>query len=370
MAWFGWKTKRGRQRTAGVEPSAAASPQDPLNALKHVQKRIQEAYEENIGRRSLENTGRLRLLGRSGGQESQQESEERQREILSQIAVLAFVGPSGTGKSTRALSLAAKHQIAYIIDDGLLIHGSRILAGTSAKRAPTKLESVRQALFSDPQRARSMRRVLAEQQPATLMILGTSDNMLEKICKALHLNPPSMLIRIEDVTTEEERHQARKNRLTEGQHTIPVPSMEIKHEFSGYFSEPISRLRSRLDRDRQAGGPGTERTVVRPTFSILGSYSISDEALRHMLELLLGEIPGVAALENCRITKEVYGVSLDLELALYFGYSAQSLLAEVQARVASSVERYTAINILAVNVRATAVWSERERREERRCESL
>ena len=73
-------------------------------------------------------------------------SEQLTREVLSNIAVIAFVGASGTGKSTRAIKVARDNNIYYIIDDGLLINGSRIVAGTSAKKAPTKMESVRQAI--------------------------------------------------------------------------------------------------------------------------------------------------------------------------------------------------------------------------------
>ena len=166
-------------------------------------------------------------------------SEQLTREVLSNIAIIAFVGPSGTGKSTRAIKVARDNNIYYIIDDGLLINGSRIVAGTSAKKAPTKMESVRQAIFVDPTRSSVMRRALIESMPRALMILGTSDSMLSKICENLWLNQPSMLIRIEDVSTEEERRLARNTRMTEGMHTIPVPSMEIKHEFSGYFSDQV-----------------------------------------------------------------------------------------------------------------------------------
>lgn len=70
---------------------------------------------------------------------------------MSHIGIVSFVGPSGTGKSTRAIRVAKANDIHYIIDDGLLINGSRIVAGTSsAKKAPTKMESVRQALFFRP----------------------------------------------------------------------------------------------------------------------------------------------------------------------------------------------------------------------------
>lgn len=279
------------------------------------------------------------------------------RSSLSQIAVIAFIGPSGTGKSTRAIRVARENQIAYIIDDGLLIHGSRIVAGTSAKKASSRLDSVRQALFADENRAFVVRRALSAHHPATLMILGTSDGMLTKICQNLWLNPPSMLIRIEDVSSDEEMRQAKQIRLSEGKHTIPVPSMEIKHEFSGYFADPFSRLRRRRDRDRGTApfAADSERTVVRPTFSSLGSYSISDEAMSMMAEIILRRIHGVAGLVGFKAETEVYGVVIELELALYYGYNAQQVLHEAQERVSSQIEEYTSVNVMAVNVKARRV---------------
>jgi ABC-type dipeptide/oligopeptide/nickel transport system ATPase component len=53
---------------------------------------------------------------------------------LKRIKVFALVGASGTGKSFRAKLVAQKHEIEYIIDDGLLIKNNRILAGHSAKK--------------------------------------------------------------------------------------------------------------------------------------------------------------------------------------------------------------------------------------------
>ena len=282
-------------------------------------------------------------------------SETLTREALSNIAIIAFVGQSGTGKSTRAIKVAGDNDIYYIIDDGLLINGSRIVAGTSAKKAPTKIESVRQAIFVDPTRSAVMRRALVENMPKALMILGTSDSMLEKICTNLWLNQPSMLIRIEDVSTEEERRLARTTRLNEGMHTIPVPSMEIKHEFSGYFSDPFSLLRQRLDKERGIApvAPDSERTVVRPTFSSLGSYSISDEALLDLIKIVLTDIKGVAEVTSFKTEKKTYGVAISVNIALYYGYDAQAILSEAQQRIGAAVEEFTSITINEVNVRAT-----------------
>jgi uncharacterized alkaline shock family protein YloU len=307
-------------------------------------------------------SGPFRTLGRlaeavNRSSAAAEKNDDEMKTALREIAVIAFIGPSGTGKSTHAIRIAGKYQIAYIIDDGLLIHGSRILAGASAKKAPSRLESVRQALFADATRAAVMRRALLAHKPSTLMILGTSDGMLTKICQNLWLNQPAMLIRIEDVSSEEEMRQAKEVRLSQGKHAIPVPSMEIKHEFSGTFTDPFARLRRR--RDRSQAAHESDRTVVRPTFSGLGNYSMSDEAMRMMIELILGQIRGVAGLMGFIVRTEVYGVVLDLDLALIYGYNAPQVLQEVQERVSSQVEAYTAINVMAVNVRARRVVDSR-----------
>ncbi len=295
----------------------------------------------------------------------EEQTQNEIRETLGNIAVISFVGSSGTGKSTRAISVAREYKIDYIIDDGLLIHGGAIVAGSSAKRAESKMESVRQALFLDPARAENMRRTLVERLPSALMILGTSDAMLSRICENLWLNQPSIKIRIEDVSTESERNLAKQTRLSEGKHTIPVPSMEIKHEFSGSLTEPLARLWQKFDlagvfSSASAQNPADyDRTVVRPTFSTLGSYAMSDQAMKDLVSVLALKVDGVEEVVDQKVHKEPYGIILDLDLAIYYGSSTQSVLAETQTAVSAGVELFTAVNVLATNVRAVRVTKER-----------
>ena len=65
--------------------------------------------------------------------------------MFENMRVYAFVGPSGTGKSYRAQLVAGENNIKYIIDDGLLIDDNEVIAGTSAKKAPTKIETIKHA---------------------------------------------------------------------------------------------------------------------------------------------------------------------------------------------------------------------------------
>ncbi len=350
-----------RQGVAGEEELAAdavrnlAKDAEPRAADKHLSGQL--PYFNPFGR--IADAVLTQITERERAYEERSQAEIRQQ--LENIAVISFVGQSGSGKSTAAIRIAREYRIEYIIDDGLLIHGSTIVAGTSAKRAETKIESVRRAIFDDPSRSESMRRALSEHMPPALMIIGTSDAMLEKICNSLWLNQPAIKLRIEDVTTEEERNQARQTRLSEGKHTIPVPSMEIKHDFSGYFTEPLQKLIQRFDRSQTytATTSDQERTVVRPTFSTLGNFSISDEAMKALISLLALRIEGVEQVVDTKIRKESYGIIINMDLSIFYGSSTQDILAEVQAAVSEGVEFYTSINVLAINVRAMRVAKKR-----------
>ena len=76
------------------------------------------------------------------------------------IKVYAFVGPSGTGKSYRAQMIANENGINYIIDDGLFIKDNQVIAGSSAKKAPTKIETVKHALFMTDEEKESIKHAI------------------------------------------------------------------------------------------------------------------------------------------------------------------------------------------------------------------
>ena len=97
------------------------------------------------------------------------------------MEVIAFVGPSGTGKSHRAIGVAFDNKCDAIIDDGLLIKGTRILAGTSAKNEENRIQAVKRAIFTDDEHARVVREALGKNNIRRLLIIATSDNMINKM---------------------------------------------------------------------------------------------------------------------------------------------------------------------------------------------
>ena len=147
------------------------------------------------------------------------------------MRVVGFVGASGTGKSYRALWVAKERGIDYIIDDGLLIHQNLIIAGKSAKKEPTKIGSVKTALFTDSTHRNQVIDAIKKYNPKAILILGTSDGMVERIAETLGLGAVSEKVYIEDVASDLEIKQAINTRTGQGKHVIPVPSIELKRTF-------------------------------------------------------------------------------------------------------------------------------------------
>ena len=270
---------------------------------------------------------------------------------LERIKVYSFVGPSGTGKSYRAQMVADSRGIDYIIDDGLLVSGNQVIAGISAKKAPTKIETVKNALFQDEEKRKNMQDVLRKRKPKSILILGTSDDMVKRIAKNLGLSEISETIYINDVATEEEMETARRIRVTQGKHVIPVPTFEIKKDFSGYLLDPLQIFKS----TGKGNAPYiAEKSLIRPAFSYLGNFTISDTVFKQIIEVVLKKIEGVYKLHRAIIKKEEGGygdgVFIYIEIIIEYGYNIKELTDIVRNRIKKEIETLTAMNVLRMEI--------------------
>ena len=271
------------------------------------------------------------------------------------MRVLAFVGPSGTGKSYRAQLVARENDIHYIIDDGLLINENEVLAGTSAKKAPTKIETVKHALFIEEKEQTEMRKALKKYKPDSLLILGTSDKMIQKIIECLGLPELEKTIYINEVATEEEMEKARNIRVTQGKHVIPVPTFEIKKDFSGYILDPLQIFKSK------GGTPYiSEKSIIRPTFSYLGNITISDSVFRQIAERVAKKIPEIYEVTRTRVENYGDGISIYMEAVINYGNNIIEVLQRYKERVKKEIEKQTAMNVIRVDLVAKGIHMEEE----------
>ncbi len=277
------------------------------------------------------------------------------------IKVYAFVGPSGTGKSYRAQMVANDKGIDYIIDDGLLICGNEVVAGISAKKASTKIETVRNALFQNEERKQEILKVLKKHKPNSILILGTSDGMVEKIAANLDLPPITETIYIEDVATEEEMKTARKIRTSEGKHVIPVPTFEIKKDFSGYLLDPLQIFKSK--------GKGkepymAEKSIIRPTFSYMGNFTISDSVFRQIVEYIAEKTKSIYKLNRVIIKKHqgaTDGIYIYVELTIMYGFNAIEEMQKFKSKIIKEIENLTAMNVLDMDITVKGVYFEEKK---------
>lgn len=259
--------------------------------------------------------------------------------------ITAFIGKSGTGKSYRSIGVARELGIEYIIDDGILIKGNKLLAGKSAKSENSKIKAVKRALFMEDEHRAEVKAALADQRPEKILVIGTSDNMVEKIARALEIGEIDEKIYIEEVSTEEEIELARKNRSDDGKHIIPLPTFEIKKDFSGYFMDTLNVIKM-----KNYGQEVYEKTVVRPSFSYLGKYTISDKVIREIVKHIASKIDGVERAYRVYTENFKEGTAISVDIFVLKGYNIPKIGILLQREIVAVVESMTSINILKVNV--------------------
>lgn len=265
------------------------------------------------------------------------------------MEVYALIGPSGTGKSHHAQAVAYKEGIDTILDDGLLIQGSRIVAGYSAKREPTKLQAVRRAIFMDPDHAADVKAKLAELQPNRLLVITTSKRMFERIAERLELPQPTKIISIEKVASPKQIARAQKARMREGKHVIPVPAIEVKRNLPGILVDPLKYVFPQTKGRPLRRG---EKSIVRPTFSYIGRLAIGEGALRTMARELTKSVPGVQRVLRIGVQEEKYDTKLDIDIAIDGLVYIPEVLSTVQRRVKQGMEEMTGLGVQEVNVTA------------------
>lgn len=262
------------------------------------------------------------------------------------MKVYTLVGKSGTGKSYQAMNVCRTKSIVGIIDDGLFIYNNDVVAGISAKRQPTVVGAIKTALFSKEDHRNDVVKKLKTIKPESILIIGTSDEMVDRIRLRLELPDFTEIIHIEDITTEKEREVAKKQRFGQGKHVVPVPSMKLKRHFSGYFVDPLRIFRG--------WGPGkggfTEKSVVRPTYSYLGEFKITDKVISDIVELTARDVKEVASVLRVMTENKKSGLRITILVNMKLDSQAVEGAKHLQQLSSQVVESMTAFNIKQINV--------------------
>lgn len=277
------------------------------------------------------------------------------------MEVIGFYGPPGTGKSDRALVVAYENKASCIIDDGILIYHSRIVAGKSAKREESRLKAVRRAIFWDKEQRDEVRAALQKINPKRVLILGTSDRMVVTIAKALDLPMPAKYIRIEDVAKPEDMLKASEARHKEGKHVIPVPTMELKPYFKGYMVDPLRFLRNRKKEPKRFS-EWNERSVVRPVFSYYGKLTFSDKVIESLVNYAAGGLKRIKIrhVRSKKSESQVNGLILYLDVTVRTGtpQEIRDVIHTMRDKVQREIEYTTGMSLesMKINITTGVAW--------------
>jgi hypothetical protein len=243
--------------------------------------------------------------------------------------------------------VARENDLDYIIDDGLLIHENSIIAGKSAKKAPSKISSVKIALFFEEEHQKEIKKAIEVHKPQGILVLGTSDGMVNKIASVLELGEYDKRIYIEDVASPYEIEQAKNTRIKQGKHVIPVPAMQLKKQFSGYFLDPLQLFRRKGKGQFQSIG---EKSVVRPTFSYFGNYTISDYAIYQLVNYIIVTMPQMEKVSRFRTSNSPDGLYIDIDVIMVFGYNLLEAVKTAREQIIKELDRFAGFNVNVLNI--------------------
>lgn len=268
------------------------------------------------------------------------------------MRIVGFIGPSGTGKSYRVLWVAKEREIDYVIDDGLFIYQNRVIAGKSAKKELTKIGSIKTALFYESNHRNSVIESIESNRPNAILILGTSEGMVDKIAQVLKLGAVNERVYINDVATDFEIEQAIKTRKNQGKHVIPVPSLELKKDFSGFLLDPLQIFKRKAKGYFQNLG---EKSVVRPPFSYNGKYTISDYAIYEVVNYIINGMDEMDKVSRFRLNNSEDGFVLDMDIIMVYGYNLIPAIKTAQEMIKNELERFAALNVCEVYVNVKGI---------------
>ena len=138
-----------------------------------------------------------------------------------------------------------------------------------------------------------------------------------------------------------------------GQHVIPAPTFQLRKQFSGYFMKPM-RILKEFGPKGQHWKDTAEKSVVRPSYSYMGKYNISEKVMSDIIDCIsvdmgcLRQSDKLLIKENREMRNE--GIELDVSIDMDYGDDLPGKAQTFQARIADEIEGMTAFNVNKVNI--------------------
>ena len=123
--------------------------------------------------------------------------------------------------------------------------------------------------------------------------------------------------------------------------------MQLKKQFSGYFLDPLQLFRRKGKGQFQNIG---EKSVVRPTFSYIGNYTISDYAIYQLVNYNIVIMPQMEKVTRFRTSNSPDGLYIDMDVIMVFGYNLLEAVKTARDQIIKELDRFAGFNVNAFNI--------------------
>ena len=146
--------------------------------------------------------------------------------------------------------------------------------------------------------------------------------------------------------------EAKRIRQTEGKHVIPVPTFEIKKDFSGYLLDPLQVFKFKGNGKKPYI---SEKSIIRPTFSYMGKFTISDNVFRQIIECVADRMSEVYRVNKVRVETVEENTNIYIEVIIEYGYNIFDVLKEYKTKCKKEVEKLTSMNVGTIDILAKGI---------------
>ena len=103
-----------------------------------------------------------------------------------------------------------------------------------------------------------------------------------------------------------------------------------------------------------------EKSIIRPTFSYMGKFTISDLVFRQILEYLAQKTPAIHKVLKTRVENYGEGAKIYMEVSVVYGFNVVDGLNNFKEKSKKEIETLTAMNVTKLEVVAKNIYVPQE----------
>ena len=98
-----------------------------------------------------------------------------------------------------------------------------------------------------------------------------------------------------------------------------------------------------------------EKSIIRPTFSYLGNYKISETVFKQIIEFLSEKAEFISKINKIRIETVTGGMEIYIEVVINYGYNIVQCLGDFKKKCKREIENLTAMNVEKIEITAKSI---------------